>query len=90
MRRGEERPPVFELKFSARASEITFHVAGDVEWRTEGSAHAELVRRREGLPAPVRPHVCYHDVRVATWVKAWLDETGQVATPACRTQSARL
>ena len=73
MRLGKERRPDLEFEAAARAREITFRVVGDVEWRTEGVARVDRVRRRDGLPSPVRPHVRYRDVHVSTSIKAWLD-----------------
>ena len=72
MRPGEERPPDFEFEVAARAREITFRTVGEVEWRTEGVARVDRVRRRDGLPSPVRPHVRYRNVYVSTSLKAWL------------------
>ena len=70
---GKERPPDLEIEVAAQAQEITFRVVGDVEWRTEGVARVDRVRRRDGLPSPVRPHVRYRNVHVSTSLKAWLD-----------------
>jgi hypothetical protein len=74
VRPGKERLPDFEFEVAARAREITFRVVGDVEWRTEGVARVDRVRRRDGLPSRVRPHVRYRNVHVSTSLKAWLDE----------------
>ena len=73
MKPGKNRPPDFEIEVAAQAREITFRVVDDVEWRTEGVARVDRVRRRDGLPSPVRPHVRYRNVHVATSLKAWLD-----------------
>jgi hypothetical protein len=70
---GKNRPPDFEIEVAAQAREITFRVVGDVGWRTEGVARVDRVRRRDGLPSPVRPHVRYRNVHVSTSLKAWLD-----------------
>jgi hypothetical protein len=69
----KNRPPDFEIEAAAQAREITFRVVDDVEWRTEGVARVDRVRRRDGLPSPVRPHVRYRNVHVSTSLKAWLD-----------------
>jgi hypothetical protein len=70
---GKNRPPDFEIEAAAQAREITFRVVDDVEWRTEGIARVDRVRRRDGLPSPVRPHVRYRNVHVSTSLEAWLD-----------------
>jgi hypothetical protein len=74
VKRGEDRPPAFELQAAARAKEITFRVVGEVEWRTEGTAHVERAGRHDGLPSPVLPHVRYTNVCVSTRIAAFLDE----------------
>lgn len=74
MRPGKERLPDLEFDVAAWAREITFRVVSDIEWRTEGVARVDRVRRRDGLPSRVRPHMRYRNVHVSTSLKAWLDE----------------
>jgi hypothetical protein len=74
MKRGEDRPPAFEVEVAACAQEMYFRTVGDVEWRTEGTANIERTGRRDGLPSPVLPHVRYKEVRVSTRIAASLAE----------------
>lgn len=85
---GPDRPPAFEIKLTARAREMIFRVVGEPEWHTEGTGRVERVRRRDGLPSRVQPHVRYTSVHISSHLKAWLGETGKGTAQTTRSGDA--
>ncbi len=73
MRRRKRPRPDLGFEARAHARQLCFHVVGEPETRTDGTARVEQARQRDGLPSPVLPHVLYKDVGVSTHVAAWLE-----------------